>query len=235
MVANLSQPFDGPSDPGAADAGRCGHHGCFRPERERTTTPATVVTYVRTVVAVVVLLLAAGHRSDTWLLVGLAVYWVGDIADGFLARRTNTETRWGAVMDIVSDRLCCACYYFGLAWLDPHLWPAVALFGLNFMLVDAFLSLAFLSWPLISPNYFFLVDRTIWRWNWSKPAKVVNSALVAILLEVTRNVWLGVVIAGALLVLKIASLVRLGRIGLPVPGDGTLGCAAATRSRVAAA
>jgi CDP-diacylglycerol--glycerol-3-phosphate 3-phosphatidyltransferase len=104
----------------------------------------------------------------------------------------------------------------------------VALFAVNFMVVDAFLSLAFLAWPLLSPNYFFLVDRLIWRWNWSKPAKVVNSALVAILLEVTRNVWLGVGIAGVLLVVKVVSLVRLGRIGLPVPGDGSPACAAAT-------
>jgi CDP-diacylglycerol--glycerol-3-phosphate 3-phosphatidyltransferase len=228
VVAHLSQPFDGRHGVGAADAGHCGHHGCFRADRERATTPATLVTYARTVVSVIVLLLASVHHSGTWLLAGLAIYWVGDIADGLIARRTDTETRWGAVMDIVSDRLCCACYYFGLAWLDPHLWPAVALFAVNFMLVDAFLSLAFLAWPLLSPNYFFLVDRTIWRWNWSKPAKVVNSALVAILLEVTRNVWLGVGIAGVLLVVKVVSLVRLGRIGLPVPGDASPACAAAT-------
>ena len=37
------------------------------------------------------------------------------------------------------------------------------------------------------------------------------------LLLVTHAVWLGVVIASALLVLKTVSLVRLGRIGLPVP------------------
>jgi CDP-diacylglycerol--glycerol-3-phosphate 3-phosphatidyltransferase len=232
VVAHLFQPFDGPhgartADGGAPDEGTCGHHGCFRSERERATTPATVVTYLRTLVSVVVLLLAAVHHSGEWLLAGLAIYWVGDVADGFIARSTDTETRWGAVMDIVSDRLCCACYYFGLAWLDPHLWPAVALFAVNFMLVDAFLSLAFLAWPLISPNYFYLVDRLIWRWNWSKPAKAVNSALVAILLEVTRNVWLGVAIAAVLLTVKIGSLVRLGRIGLPVPGDGHPACAAA--------
>jgi CDP-diacylglycerol---glycerol-3-phosphate 3-phosphatidyltransferase len=233
VVAHLSSPFDrrhgaGAADGGSPDGGTCGHHGCFRPGRERPTTPATVVTYLRTVVAAIVLLLAAVHHSGEWLLAGLAIYWVGDVADGFIARTTDTETRWGAVMDIVSDRLCCACYYFGLAWLDPHLWPAVALFAVNFMLVDAFLSLAFLAWPLISPNYFYLVDRLIWRWNWSKPAKAVNSALVAILLEVTRNVWLGVAIAAVLLTVKIVSLVRLGRIGLPVPGDGQPACAGAT-------
>ena len=85
------------------------------------------------------------------------------------------------------------------------------------MVVDFFLSIAFLAWPVRSPNYFFVVDRTILLWNWSKPGKAVNSSLFAVLLLVTGWVWVGVVIASALLVLKTVSLVRLGRIGLPVP------------------
>jgi CDP-diacylglycerol--glycerol-3-phosphate 3-phosphatidyltransferase len=45
----------------------------------------------------------------------------------------------------------------------------------------------------------------------------VNSSLFAVLLLLTGAVWLGVAIASALLVLKTVSLVRLARIGLPVP------------------
>jgi CDP-diacylglycerol--glycerol-3-phosphate 3-phosphatidyltransferase len=55
-------------------------------------------------------------------------------------------------------------------------------------------------------------------WNWSKPAKAVNSALFAVLLLVTGWMWVGLVIATALLVLKCVSLRRLAQIGLPVPG-----------------
>ena len=87
----------------------------------------------------------------------------------------------------------------------------------EFMVVDCFLSLAFLAWPIRSPNYFFVVDRPLWLWNWSKPGKAVNSSLFAVLLLVTGWVWVGVAIASALLVLKSVSLVRLGRLGLPVP------------------
>jgi CDP-diacylglycerol--glycerol-3-phosphate 3-phosphatidyltransferase len=85
------------------------------------------------------------------------------------------------------------------------------------MVIDCFLSIAFLAWPVRSPNYFYVIDRPIWAWNWSKPAKAVNSSLFAVLLLVTGAVWVGVAIACALLVLKTVSLVRLARIGLPVP------------------
>jgi CDP-diacylglycerol---glycerol-3-phosphate 3-phosphatidyltransferase len=87
----------------------------------------------------------------------------------------------------------------------------------EFMVVDCFLSLAFLAWPLRSPNYFYVVDRPIWLWNWSKPAKAANSAIFAVLLLVTGWTWLALGIAVALLVLKVVSLGRLARIGLPIP------------------
>jgi len=188
-----------------------------RAELERLGTAANVVTAVRTVAAVVVAMLAAVEASLTLLLVSLAIYWIGDLADGATARLLHQETRIGAVLDILSDRLCAAAFYLGLVWLQPELWPAVALYLAEFMVIDAFLSLAFLAWPLVSPNYFFVVDRPLWLWNWSKPGKAVNSAAFAVLLVATGSVWLGVAVATALLTLKMVSLLRLVRIGLPVP------------------
>ena len=138
--------------------------------------------------------------------------------DGFYARVRDCETRIGAVLDIMCDRLNAAAFYIGLAWLQPDLSPAIFVYLAEFMVVDCFLSIAFLAWPVRSPNYFFVVDRPIWLWNWSKPAKAVNSALFAVLLLVTGWMWVGLVIASALLVLKCVSLHRLVRIGLPVPG-----------------
>lgn len=210
---------DKPGEPG------CGHHGCYRPERERFATVATGITFVRTVAALVVLLLAAQSRSLPLLLVGLAIYWLGDIADGQVARSTDTETRWGAVLDIVSDRVSAGAYYIGFVWIVPHMWLPVAIFLFEFMVVDAVLSLAFLAWPVISPNYFYLVDRALWKWNWSKPAKAINSSAVALMLLLTRGftggMWIASVLAAALLSLKIESFARLVRRGLPVPA----GCA----------
>ena len=43
--------------------------------------------------------------------------------------------------------------------------------------------------------YFFVVDRPLWLWNWSKPGKATNSALFAVILLVTGWMWLGLAIA----------------------------------------
>ena len=186
---------------------------------ERLLTGATVITAVRTVASVVLAALAAHEQSLPLLVAALAVYWVGDMLDGLYARVRDCETRIGAVLDIMCDRLNAAAFYIGLAWLQPDLSPAIFVYLAEFMVVDCFLSIAFLAWPVRSPNYFFVVDRPIWLWNWSKPAKAVNSALFAVLLLATGWMWVGLVIASALLVLKCVSLVRLVRIGIPVPRD----------------
>ena len=184
---------------------------------ERVMTAATWVTAVRTVVAVVLAGLGAQQQSLGWLVASLLVYWVGDVLDGWVARRLGCETRTGAVLDVLSDRLCAACFYGGLMWLEPTLAPAVLVYLAQFMVVDCFLSLAFLAWPLRSPNYFYAVDRPLWLWNWSLRGKAANSALFAVLLLTTGSVALGLAVAVALTTLKVGSLVRLGRLGMPVP------------------
>ena len=187
------------------------------PADERFTTVANGVTAVRTVVAVALAGVAASEQSLGWLLASLVVYWVGDMLDGFVARRLGCETRTGAALDILCDRLCAAAFYLGVMWLEPSYAPAVLVYLGQFMVLDCFLSLAFLAWPLRSPNYFYVVDRPLWLWNWSKPGKAANSSLFAVLLLATGWVWLGLAIALVLTALKVASLVRLGRLGLPVP------------------
>lgn len=187
------------------------------PAKERVGTSATLITGIRTVAAVVLAALAARQGSQSLLVAALVVYWVGDSLDGFVARIRGCETRIGAVLDILCDRFCAAAFYVGLVWLHHDFALPVFIYLAEFMAVDCFLSLAFLAWPIRSPNYFYVVDRPLWKWNWSKPGKAVNSSMFAVLLLVTGWVWLGVVIATALLALKCASLVRLGRIGLPIP------------------
>jgi CDP-diacylglycerol---glycerol-3-phosphate 3-phosphatidyltransferase len=187
------------------------------PAKERIGTSATVVTFVRTVIAVTLGAYAAYDGSKELLVAALAVYWVGDMLDGGVARLRRCETRTGAALDILCDRFCAGVFYVGLMWLEPGLAPAIIIYLAEFMVVDCFLSLAFLAWPVRSPNYFFVIDRPTWLWNWSKPAKAVNSSLFAVLLLLTEHMWLGVGIATALLVMKSVSLVRLVRIGIPIP------------------
>ena len=44
------------------------------------------------------------------------------------------------------------------------------------MVLDTMLSLAFLCWPLVSPNDFHRVDHPVWLLNWSPAAKAANTA-----------------------------------------------------------
>ena len=187
------------------------------PSRERLATSATVVTLIRTVGSVILSALAAYRGSETLLVVALAVYWVGDSLDGFVARVRDCETRTGAVLDILCDRFCCAAFYVGLAWLAPQLVPAIFVYLAEFMVIDFFISIGFLAWPITSPNYFYVVDRKLYLWNWSKPGKTLNSALFAVVLLVIDSMPLGLAIALGLVMLKVASFRRLLRLGLPIP------------------
>jgi CDP-diacylglycerol--glycerol-3-phosphate 3-phosphatidyltransferase len=191
------------------------------PGMERLFTSATVVTFIRTAISLGFSLAGAAQGSLTLLVVGLGVYWVGDTLDGEVARWRDCESRIGAVIDMLSDRLNCAGFYLGLVWLQPIMAVPVSVYLFEFMVIDAFLSLAFLAWPIRSPNYFYAVDRRIWLWNWSRPGKAANSGLFAILLLVTHLWWLGLIIAVALLVLKCVSLRWLLQLGLPVPQRAT--------------
>ncbi len=208
----------------------CGHRECAQAD-ERILTPPTIVTFVRTLATLVLALLGAHDGSLDLLLASLAVYWVGDMADGGLARMTGRETRTGAQLDIICDRMSAACFCVGFAWYDPTMVLPVGIYLSEFLVIDLYLSLAFLAWPIRSPNYFYLVDRTLWIWNWSVPGKMLNSSLFAVLMVATRNVWLASAIAAVMLSAKLASTVRLSRIGLPVP----TGCAHALHDERSAA
>lgn len=192
-----------------------------RREHESFLTYPNLVTVIRTVASVVLAITAIFHDSLTLLVIGVVTYWIGDSADGALARLTGRETRIGAVFDILCDRFCAAAFYVGLAWMHHDLAVPVFIYLTQFMVIDAFLSLSFLAWPLRSPNYFYAIDRRIWQWNWSHPGKATNSGLFAIILLVFRDqpfiTGLGIAMALALVALKTWSVIRLARIGLPIP------------------
>jgi hypothetical protein len=187
--------------------------GYLRPERERFWTRPTVVTVIRTAGSLVAIVLAVRENSMGLLLTGLVIYWLGDILDGWLARRLDQETRIGAVADILCDRLSAGSFYAGLLWLDTSLAVPVSVYLVEFLVVDLTLSLAFLAWPLVSPNYFYLVDRRTWLLNWSPVGKSVNSAAFAGILLLTHNTVAASGFAIALLGLKAVSLTRVLQLG----------------------
>lgn len=174
-------------------------------------TVANRITLARTVAAVALGALASTRHSLGLLAAAYAVYWVGDVLDGLVARRTGTETRQGAVLDILADRACCGTLATTYLALEPAAAPAITVFLLQFMVVDCVLSLGFLRWPILSPNHFALVDRRLHLWNWSAPAKAVNtSALVLVVATGAYDVAL--VLAVLQLALKAVSLLALTRL-----------------------
>jgi phosphatidylglycerophosphate synthase len=184
-------------------------HGVLRVGPVRTV--ANAVTLVRTVAAVTLGVIALSSGDLVVLSVGYAVYWLGDMLDGWSARRLNQETRLGAVLDIVSDRACTSVLCAGLVAHLPGVLPLALVFLLSFMVLDTMLSLSFLCWPLVSPNDFHQVDRKVWRYNWSPAAKAANTAGVvgAILLGAYG---VGLVFALVVIVVKVLSAARVLRL-----------------------
>jgi CDP-diacylglycerol--glycerol-3-phosphate 3-phosphatidyltransferase len=70
---------------------------------------------------------------------------------------------------------------------------------------------------VLSPNYFFLVDRPAYRLNWHVVAKVTNTTLLVLLLVFVPEQRVALVVAGTVLCIKVFSLARVLR--LPRPTD----------------
>lgn len=174
------------------------------------------ITAVRTATSVALAVAALTHRSVHLLVAAYLIYWIGDILDGAAARALGQETRTGAVFDIVADRACTSACAAALVVLRPATALPVAVFLVQFMVIDQLLSLMFLRWPLLSPNYFASVDHRIYRWNWSPPAKALNTAAVVILAIVAPTA-VAVTFALAVAAVKVVSLVCAAKLpaGLP--------------------
>ncbi|MGN9812861.1 CDP-alcohol phosphatidyltransferase family protein [Micromonospora sp. BQ11] len=176
--------------------------------------PRTVPNYItatRTVASVTVGVAALVAGSVVLLAVAYGIYWLGDVLDGWAARRLGQETRTGAVLDIVSDRACTAVLCVGLVSLVPDVAVVGLVFLLSFLVLDTMLSLAFLCWPVVSPNYFYLIDRRVWAWNWSPMAKAANTAGVVGAIAVGQY-RLALTVAVAVVAVKLwstAAMVRL--------------------------
>ncbi|MBB2947745.1 CDP-diacylglycerol--glycerol-3-phosphate 3-phosphatidyltransferase [Actinoplanes lutulentus] len=183
------------------------------------TIPNTI-TSVRTIASIGLAMAALTHRSVSLLVAAYLTYWIGDILDGTAARALGQETRTGAVFDIVADRACTSACAAALVVLQPAtVWP-IAVFLIQFMVIDQLLSLMFLRWPLLSPNYFAQVDRRVYWWNWSPPAKALNTAAVVIL-AIAAPVAVAVTFALAVTAVKVASLIHTARLPVGSPAVPT--------------
>jgi CDP-diacylglycerol--glycerol-3-phosphate 3-phosphatidyltransferase len=176
--------------------------GATAVERELYTW-ANLVTGIRIVVAFG--LIAIGWQTGLlrWSLYALVVYWVGDLLDGWLARVLRQETLLGAQFDILADRILVTLFYANYAAIRPAKAIAALAFLFEFAVLDTYLSNQFTRWPVLSPNYFYVVDRESWRWLWSKPAKAFNCGLVTLLLIGLPSQWPALAVTLVLIAIRL--------------------------------
>jgi CDP-diacylglycerol---glycerol-3-phosphate 3-phosphatidyltransferase len=184
-------------------------------------TWANLVTGIRIVAALV--LFAVGWQTGLlrWSLWALLVYWVGDLLDGWLARTLRQETLLGAQLDILADRVLVILFYASYIVHRPNKALAGLLFLFEFAVLDTYLSNQFMRWPILSPNYFYVVDRETWQWLWSKPAKAFNCGLVTLLLIGLPWQWPALAVTLVLIAIRLRFAHRMllltGRLPAPPP------------------
>lgn len=141
---------------------------------------ANILTLIRIVLSLVFFILAIIEASFTYLLIGFFVHWIGDFIDGYYARKFKQETILGAEIDIIADRLEILFFYVIFLHFRPHLYLPAVLYLLDYAFVDFYLSYQFIKFDIISPNYFYKVDRIIYLLNYSPGGKFSNSSIVTL-------------------------------------------------------
>lgn len=69
----------------------------------------------------VVLLATEGAANNYWAALVFLIIGITDWLDGYIARRMNLSTRFGAFLDPVADKLCVCVILVMLVWKDPRL------------------------------------------------------------------------------------------------------------------
>lgn len=187
-------------------------HGRGASNNESVVTFASAVTAIRLFVTLYFVMDAMHSLRIEPIVYALIAYWVGDVIDGMVARATNRETQLGAIFDIAADRLSVVTIYMLFALYLPALTLPIIIFLFTFVIVDTILSMSFLKFNLLSINYFYLVDKKLYDLNWSMPAKAATTSIFMIVALLAQNVVLSLIVAVAVLSLKVYSLHRLQHV-----------------------
>lgn len=165
-------------------------------------------------------MLAILEQDVTYNYIALGIHWAGDVLDGFIARRFKQETIPGAELDLIADRIETLFFFVIFLHFRPQLVIPVGIYVLNFAFVDFYLGYQFNKFGIISPNYFDEVDTAVYRFNFSPPAKFINSTIVTLLLIFLPQLWaVAAALAALLLGIKCYSVSILhkktGQAGRP--------------------
>lgn len=141
-----------------------------------------IITLLRLVISLTFFTLAIQKMNPLYNFIGLGIHWLGDVLDGFYARRLKQETILGAEIDIIADRIEILFFYVNFLFFNPELFLPVLIYIIDFVFVDFYLSFQFIKYDIISPNYFYKVDQKVYKLNFSPAGKFCNSTVVTLIL-----------------------------------------------------
>jgi len=171
-----------------------------------------IITILRLLLSLVFFILAITKMNPTYNFIGLGIHWFGDVLDGMYARKFKQETILGAEIDIIADRVETLFFYINFLHFHPSLFLPVAIYLIDFAFIDFYLSYQFLKYDIISPNYFYKVDRTVYRLNFSPVGKFCNSTVVTLIVIFLPQLQiLAAIFAIMLIVVKIFSIHLLNK------------------------
>lgn len=183
---------------------------------------ANVITIARLLGSLAFFVLAIVRQHELYNFIGLAIHWGGDYLDGWYSRTFKQETILGAELDLIADRVETLFFFANFVHFHPGLWLPVLVYALDFAFVDYYLSYQFVKFDIISINYFYKVDRLVYRLNFSVPAKALNSLIILLILIFVPKLWaVALAIAVALIAVKIYSghrLLGISALRSRVPG-----------------
>jgi CDP-diacylglycerol---glycerol-3-phosphate 3-phosphatidyltransferase len=171
-----------------------------------------LITYIRLTVSMSFFITSIHTGNILYNYIGLGVHWLGDVLDGFIARTFKQETIFGAEIDIIADRVEVLFFFIIFLFFRPFLFLPVALYIIDFAFIDFYLSYQFLKYGLISPNYFYKIDKRVYLLNYSPGGKFCNSTVVTLWLIFLPQLWGAAAgMASILIAIKIYSICRLYR------------------------
>jgi CDP-diacylglycerol--glycerol-3-phosphate 3-phosphatidyltransferase len=189
----------------------------FKPRSpESTFSGANLITLLRLGGSLLFFSLAVIHQEELYNFIGLGIHWLGDLADGFWAKVFKQRTVLGAEIDIIADRVECLFFFINFLSFHPDLVLPVVIYILDFAFVDLYLSYQFIKFDIISIDYFYLVDKKVYKLNFSSAGKFANSTAVPLLLILLPDLWpVALLLTVVLIIIKLYSISLLRKKKIP--------------------
>ncbi|MDW7679607.1 MAG: CDP-alcohol phosphatidyltransferase family protein [bacterium] len=174
---------------------------------------ANIITLIRLVASLFFFILAIVRNNPTYNYIGFFIHWLVDFLDGYYARKFKQETIVGAEIDIIADRFEILFFYVIFLHFRPYLALPAAIYLVNYAFIDFYLSYQFIKFNIISPNYFYKVDRNVYLLNYSPGGKFSNSSVVTLgLIFLPQLAGFITIYALGLIVVKTYSVFRLFKL-----------------------